>query len=117
MSSNMAISAGGVKYAKIDAQKYASSSGDVYMTSMTIDPNCYYEFNENERLYLTLKNTPAEKYEEYMFEFIPSSENFMFKLTVNRAVTWVEEPVFETGYRYQMSILNGIGRWVRVPVA
>lgn len=43
---------------------------------------------------------------EYMLEFIVSGDNFT--LTLPEGVRWVEEPTWENGYTYQVSIVNNL---------
>ena len=43
---------------------------------------------------------------EYMLEFIVSGEDFT--LTLPEGIRWVEEPTWENGYTYQVSIVNNL---------
>ena len=43
---------------------------------------------------------------EYMLEFIVSGDDFT--LTLPEGVRWVEEPTWENGYTYQVSIINNL---------
>ena len=43
---------------------------------------------------------------EYMLEFIVSGDDFT--LTLPEGVRWVEEPTWENGYTYQVSIVNNL---------
>lgn len=43
---------------------------------------------------------------EYMLEFIVSGDDFI--LTLPEGVRWVEEPTWENGYTYQVSIVNNL---------
>ena len=43
---------------------------------------------------------------EYMLEFTVSGDNFT--LTLPEGVRWVEEPTWENGYTYQVSIVNNL---------
>ena len=44
--------------------------------------------------------------DEYMLEFTVSGDNFT--LTLPEGVRWVEEPTWENGYTYQVSIVNNL---------
>lgn len=66
--------------------------------------------------------TPTDDsiYNEYMLQFDAISSlgedvalpSFVFP----SEIIWVEEPVFEKNYRYQISIVNNVGRIVGVPL-
>lgn len=48
----------------------------------------------------------ASAVNEYMLQFVPADDNFT--LTFASTVRWVEEPEWEAGKTYQVSIVNGL---------
>ena len=54
----------------------------------------------------SFKGAQEEYVNEYMLEFTVSGDNFT--LTLPEGVRWVEEPTWENGYTYQVSIVNNL---------
>lgn len=57
-------------------------------------------------LNITLGAAVTGKANEYMLQFTAASDNFT--LTLPNGIRWLEEPEWEAGYTYQVSILNGL---------
>ena len=57
-------------------------------------------------LTITLNHQVTGQMNEYMMEFTAGSASFT--LTLPSGVRWVEEPEWQNGYTYQVSILNGL---------
>ena len=75
-------------------------------TEMTISPNRLYVWGSVPSLAITLANAVSGKMNEYMLQFVPSSSTFT--LTFSTAVTWMEDPEWEQGVTYQVSVQNGL---------
>lgn len=73
----------------------------------TIEPDKFYTFGTVDSLDLTLANVNDGYLHEYCFEFI-AGDNFS-ELTVSPSVTWANDPLYEKGRTYQVSIMRGIG--------
>ena len=54
----------------------------------------------------SFQGAQEEHVNEYMLEFIVSGDDFT--LTLPEGVRWVEEPTWENGYTYQVSIVNNL---------
>lgn len=74
--------------------------------SMAISPNILNIWGNVSSLTLTFIDGAQEKFNEYMLEFTVSSDEFT--LTLPNGIRWVEEPDWESGNTYQISILNGL---------
>lgn len=57
-------------------------------------------------LNITLGAAVTGKANEYMLQFVVSGDNFT--LSLPNGIRWLEEPEWEAGYTYQVSILNGL---------
>lgn len=95
---------------KPDLSIYANKTYiiDSQETTVELESNKFYKFNEVTELNLTLKQ-PANTYiyNEYMFEFI--SGEISTTLTLPDTVKWLETPTIEANKIYQCSIVNNIG--------
>lgn len=57
-------------------------------------------------LNITMTAGAAGEQNEYMLEFTVSGDTF--QLTLSDSVRWLEDPEWEAGYTYQVSILGGL---------
>lgn len=73
---------------------------------VSINPNKLNVWGNVASLRITFLNGDVDVANEYMLQFTPSSDSFT--LTFTDGVIWMEEPEFEAGYTYQVSILNGL---------
>lgn len=74
-------------------------------TSVSIKPNVLNKWGRVSSLTITsFKSGPSGFANEYMMEFTANGDNF--SLSMPNGVRWVEEPEWEDGYTYQVSILN-----------
>ena len=76
-------------------------------TTVTITPEVLNRWGNVSQLDITLSPADEGKAVEYKLEFTVSSNNFTFTCT---GIRWPdnEEPDWENGYTYQVSILNGL---------
>lgn len=97
------VSSGGVRAALNDAKpKEIPISSEI----VSISPNNLYLLGTRSSLTVSLAEGEAGIINEYMFEFVVNGDDFT--LTLPSSVKWIEEPVFENGYKYQVSILNNL---------
>jgi len=87
-------------------------------TTFALTPNVLHIWGDVTALTLTLA-TPADStiVNEYMFQF--TSGSTATTLSLPSSVTWDEDKgtlTVESGYTYQVSILNNIALWARVAV-
>lgn len=75
-------------------------------TPVAIAPNNLYKLGTRSVLDVSLIAGASGRLNEYMFEFTVDGDNFT--LTLPSSVKWMEEPVFEDGYLYQVSIVNNL---------
>lgn len=75
-------------------------------TPVVIAPNNLYKLGTRTSLDVSLTAGTSGVVNEYMFEFTVDGDNFT--LTLPSGVKWIEEPVFENGYKYQVSIVNNL---------
>ena len=75
-------------------------------TLVSIPPNKRNVWGRISSLTLTFLSGEAGVANEYMIQFTVLSENF--SLVFTDSVKWLEEPEWEVGYTYQISILNGL---------
>lgn len=69
-------------------------------------PNNLYKLGVRSSLNVSLVVGTPGIVNEYMFEFTVSGDEFY--LTLPNAVKWLEEPSFENGFTYQVSIVNNL---------
>lgn len=76
--------------------------------SVAISPNVLNRWVTpvDEPLAVTFVDGTEGEVNEYMMEFTVGGSGFALSLPSN--VRWTEEPVWETGNTYQVSILNGL---------
>lgn len=75
-------------------------------TSVTIHPNKLNVWGSVAALTIVFAAGTQGVANEYMMEFTASADNFT--LTLPNGVRWVEEPTWEAGHTYQVSILNNL---------
>ena len=77
------------------------------LQAVTIQPNVLNRWaNPVTALNITMAAGTDGQQNEYMLEFTVSGNSF--GITFGSTVRWVEEPEWEDGYTYQVSILNGL---------
>ena len=76
-------------------------------TTVAIDPNKMNIWGSVAALNITLTPGTAGVANEYMLQFTVSGDNFT--LTLSDTVLWVNEPAWEQGYTYYVSIQDGLG--------
>ena len=74
--------------------------------NVSLVPNILNVWGNVTSLTVSLVGEEEGKVNEYMLEFTVASNNF--SLTLPNEVRWAEEPVWENGGTYQVSILNGL---------
>ncbi len=75
-------------------------------TTVSISPNVFYRWGEVASLDISFIAAPAGRYSEYMMEFTVLGSTF--KLTLPSGVRWVEQPEWESGSTYQVSVVNNL---------
>ena len=76
-------------------------------TTVVIDPNVMNLWTSPvASLSIQFEPGTQGKVNEYMLEFTASTDSFT--LTLPSGVRWVEDPEWQAGYTYQVSILNGL---------
>lgn len=79
---------------------------------MSISPNVLNRWGELEALTIYSFQKAQEEYvNEYMLEFTVSGN--AFTLTLPEDIRWIEEPTWEDGYTYQVSIINNLAVFAR----
>ena len=73
---------------------------------VTIDPDVLNVWGQVSNLAVGFNSGPEGRVSEYMMEFTVSGDNFT--LTLPSGVRWMEEPDFEAGSTYQVSVLNNL---------
>ena len=115
MPGNLGISAGGTPWV-IHPKKTISYQGTPLVgNSATINPNEFNKFEDMEYLKVTLGGLSANTYQEYLFEFVSVSDAMVFAIKSTEAVKWPVMIDIKNGYRYQVSVLNGVALWTEVP--
>lgn len=74
--------------------------------SVSIEPNKLYVWGSIAELVIAFVAGTSGYANEYMLEFTASTDSFT--LTLPSGVRWVEDPEWQAGYTYQVSILNGL---------
>lgn len=74
----------------------------------TIKPNVFYKFGVRDNLEIIFDHASEKKgiVNEYRFEFETTTDSI---ITLPSSILWEEEPVFENGTIYQISVLNNVG--------
>lgn len=81
-------------------------------TDVEIEPNVLNVWGSIEALTITLTGAVSGQVNEYMLQFEVDGDNF--ELILPSGVRWLEEPDFEDGSTYQVSIVNNLavcGGW------
>lgn len=82
-------------------------------TDVSISPNVLHVWSGSiESLDVTFTGSVSGQVNEYMLQFVVDGDEF--ELTLPDGVRWIEEPEFEDGNTYQVSIVNGLaisGAW------
>jgi hypothetical protein len=79
----------------------------------TIHPNTLNVWGAVTSLMVSLAAGAAETLNEYMLQFTVSGT--AFTLTLPNGVNWMEEPEWEDGATYQVSVVNNLaiyGEWI-----
>ena len=76
------------------------------LTTVSIRPNVLYIWGSVESLTITFVAGGVNDENEYKLQFQVSGSGF--QLNLPSGVTWVNEPTWENGYIYQVSILNNL---------
>lgn len=75
-------------------------------TTLQIDPNVLNKWGTVNSLGIGFTAGASGRANEYMMEFTVGSD--AFTLTLPSGIRWVEEPEWENGLTYQVSVLNGL---------
>lgn len=76
-------------------------------TELSICPNVLHKWNDIESLEITsFTGNVSGQVNEYLLQFVVDGNNFT--LTLPSGVKWQEEPEFEDGFTYQVSIINNL---------
>ena len=75
-------------------------------TTATITPNDLHVWGEVGSLTITFSQGTANIVNEYKLEFTVDGDNFT--LSLPSGVRWIEDPEWENGYTYQVSIVNNL---------
>lgn len=94
----------GVIYAAL--QKVTENEIELLTTPVVIAPNNLYKLGTRETLDVSFSSGDTGVVNEYMFQFKVDGDEF--SLTLPSAVKWVEEPSFEDGYIYEVSVVNNL---------
>ncbi len=74
---------------------------------MSISPNVLNRWGALDALTIHSFQGAQEGYvNEYMLEFTVSGD--VFTLTLPEGIRWIEDPTWENGYTYQVSIINNL---------
>ena len=87
----------------------AQASAGTYSSPISIKPNCLNRWaTPVGALYLSLAQGTSNVVSEYMLEFTVTGDSFTLRLPAS--VMWMdgEAPDWESGYTYQVSILNNM---------
>jgi hypothetical protein len=77
------------------------------VSGVSILPNVLNVWNNIESLTInSFKESQEDYINEYMLEFTVKGDDFT--LTLPEGVRWIEEPTWENGYTYQVSIVNNL---------
>ena len=79
---------------------------ELLTTPVVIGPNNLYKLGTRESLNVSFLSGVSGVVNEYMFTFKVDGDEFT--LTLPSGVKWVEEPSFEDGYIYEVSVVNGL---------
>jgi len=76
-------------------------------TELSISPNVLHYWSSVESLEITsFTGNVSGQVNEYMMQFTVDGDEF--ELALPEGVRWLEEPEFEDGYTYQVSIVNNL---------
>lgn len=75
-------------------------------TTATITPNDLHVWGDVSSLTITFSQGTANVVNEYKLEFTVDSDNFT--LSLPNGIRWSEDPEWENGYTYQVSIVNNL---------
>ena len=77
-------------------------------TTVSIEPNKLNKWGAVSSLTIGFTSGASGRTNEYMLEFVASGDNF--SLSLPAGVRWVdgEEPLWEDGWTYQVSVLNNL---------
>lgn len=75
-------------------------------TEVEIIPNVLNVWDSVESLDITFGNAVSGQVNEYLLQFVVDGDDF--EITLPSGVKWMEEPDFEDGYTYQVSIINNL---------
>lgn len=93
----------------LQSQAFSSSVSQTE-TTVAINPNVLNVWNTAvQSLSITLIAGQAGRPNEYMLEFTVGSSEFVLNLPAN--IRWTEEPDWQNGYTYQVSILNNLAMY------
>lgn len=87
-------------------QKVTETEVELLTTPVVIKPNILYKLGDRDVLDVSFIDGEQGIVNEYMFEFTVTSDSFT--LTLPSSVKWTEEPDFQSGYTYQVSIVNNL---------
>ena len=99
----------GIKGEKGDMGKYTVVSQT--LEEVEIQPNVLNVWGDMERISVTFSEGEAGVANEYMMQFSCGDNPLTFTLPDGVSWMWDEEPEFESGYTYQVSVLNGLAVW------
>lgn len=80
--------------------------------NVTVSPNILNVWGQMEALTVTFASGPEDAINEYMLQFTVNSD--AFTLSLPEGIRWIEEPDWENGATYQVSVVNGLavyGEW------
>ncbi len=117
MPSNISLAAGGgVKHSIVPKKSYQSLVGQIWASICDIYPNCFYFFDTLDQISVTLKEDTRDKFNHFMYEFTTTTDDASFYLFADKPIYWPRPIEIKGGYKYQISILNGIVLWTGVAV-
>lgn len=87
-------------------QKVTETEVELLTTPVSIRPNILYKLGDRDVLDVSFIQGESGIVNEYMFEFNVTSDQFT--LTLPSSVKWAEEPDFQSGYTYQVSVVNNL---------
>lgn len=114
MPGNVIINNGGVLFNYVEITQTGTPSGVINKAYFDANPNQFYKTREIDYADITLIGDDTNSYNEYMFEITYKSTNPRLKITSTTDLYWPEEITVKDGFRYQISILNGVALWIEV---
>lgn len=77
-------------------------------TTIQINPNVQNVWGSVSSLTVSFASGDSSQMNEYLLEFTPSTNSFTLSFVSSPSVTWMEEPVWQSGKTYQVSVIDHV---------